>query len=271
MYTNLFDSHTHSENSPDGNHSVLYMCEQAIANGLTGIAITDHMEANDYVKDNYRTRIQQSIFDITKAQQLLGDRLMISCGVELGQALHNTEAALEVLNMHNFDFVLGSLHAPLGKPDYYYWNFNDPSIVVHDTLVEYYQQQIELAKWGNFDIMGHITYPIRYIWGRSRIPVDISRYSDLIDQLMRTLIENGRGLEVNTSGLRQELGTTLPDLPLLKRYHELGGELITIGSDAHYTEHVGAGVEYAMDMLRSIGFKYFCFYKNREPRMLQLA
>ena len=271
MSTNLFDSHPHSENSPDGNHSVLYMCEQAIANGLTGIAITDHMEANDYVKDNYRTRIQQSIFDITKAPQLLGDRLMISCGVELGQALHNTEAALEVLNLHNFDFVLGSLHAPLGKPDYYYWNFNDPSIVVHDTLVEYYQQQIELAKWGNFDIMGHITYPIRYIWGRSRIPVEISRYSDLIAQLMRTLIDNGRGLEVNTSGLRQELGTTLPDLPLLKRYHELGGELITIGSDAHYTEHVGAGVEYAMDMLRSIGFKYFCFYKNREPRMLQLA
>ena len=271
MYTNLFDSHTHSENSPDGNHSVICMCEQAINNGFSGIAITDHMEANDFEKDNYRARMQQSVFDIKRAQQLLGDRLLISCGVELGQALQNKEAALEILNSYDFDFIIGSLHALEGKLDFYYWDYNDPGIVIHDSLVQYYQQQIELAKWGHFDVMGHITYPIRYIWGRSRIPVDLNLYMDLIDQLLRTLIENGRGIEVNTSGLRQELGTTLPDLPLLKRYRQLGGEIITIGSDAHYAEHVGAGVEYAMDLLRQAGFEYFTFYKERQPRMLHLA
>ena len=85
MYTNLFDSHTHSENSPDGNHSVLYMCEHAADIGLSGIAITDHLECNDFIKDNYRARIQQSVFDIRRAQQLMGDKLLISCGIELAR------------------------------------------------------------------------------------------------------------------------------------------------------------------------------------------
>ncbi|MBR5558964.1 MAG: histidinol-phosphatase HisJ family protein [Oscillospiraceae bacterium] len=271
MYTNLFDSHTHSENSPDGNHSVLNMCEQAADIGLSGIAITDHLECNDFIKDNYRTRVQQSVFDIRRAQQLLGDKLLISCGIELGQALQNKDAALEILNTYDFDFVLGSLHALEGKLDFCYWDYSDPNIIIHDSLVDYYKQQIDLAKWGHFDVMGHITYPIRYIWGKNRIPVDITRYSDLIDELLRTLIEKGRGIEVNTSGLRQELGTTLPDFPLIKRYRELGGEIITIGTDAHFVEDIGNGVEYTMDMLREAGFEYFSFFKGRQPRMLKLA
>ncbi len=271
MYSNLFDSHTHSVNSPDGNHPVLALCRQAAQTGLSGIAITDHLECNDFEKDNYRQRIRQSVADIKAAQQQLGGSLQISCGVELGQPLQNTDAALEILGSYHFDFVLGSLHALAGKLDFYYWDYSDPTIDIHQSLVDYYTQQIELARWGHFDVMGHITYPIRYIQGRSGIPVDLGQYMDLIDQLLRTLIENGRGIEVNTSGLRQELSTTLPDLPLLRRYRQLGGEIITTGSDAHYTEHIGSGLPHAMQLLQEAGFGYVTFFKERKPHMIKLA
>jgi len=270
MYTNLFDSHTHSENSPDGNHSVMCMCERAVELGLSGLSITDHMEANEYEEFGYRARVQQSIFDIQKAQSLLGDRVLISCGLELGQALQNPAAAKEVLGLCDYDFVIGSLHALAGMKDFYYLDYNDPKIVIRDLVNDYYSQCIDLARWGHFDVLGHLTYPIRYIWGRARIPVDLGLYSDAIDELMRTLISNGRGIEVNTSGLRQGLGTTLPDLPLVRRYRQLGGEIITIGSDAHCAEDLGTGIEYAMDLLKEAGFRHFTFYKERQPRMLDL-
>lgn len=271
VYANLFDSHTHSEHSPDGNHPVLALCQQAAENGLVGLAITDHLECNDFENDNYRQRIRRSVDNIHTAQIQLGSQIQISCGVELGQPLQNTAAALEILTSYDFDFVLGSLHALAGKPDFYYWDFDDPAIDIRQSLVDYYTQQIELARWGRFDVMGHITYPIRYIQGRSGIPVNLGEYGDLIDTLLRTLIEAGRGIEVNTSGLRQELGTTLPDLPLLRRYRELGGEIITTGSDAHYTQHIGSGLGRGMELLEAAGFRYFAYFKERRPQMLKLA
>lgn len=271
MYANRFDSHTHSENSPDGNHSVMCLCERAIEMGLKGIIITDHMESNDYIKENFLARMEQSIFDTQKAKAVLGERIIINQGIELGQPLCDPQAAETVLALTKYDYVIGSVHLPVGKQDYYYWDFDDPAISIHETVTEYFEQLIETARWGRFDCLGHMTYLIRYIWGRSRIPVDFTNYSDYIDTLFKVLIEGGRGIEVNTSGLRQYLGEALPSLKWVKRYRELGGEIVTIGSDAHYAEDLGAGGDYAMDLLKEAGFRYFAFYKERTPRMMRLV
>ncbi len=271
MRCSLFDSHTHSDNSPDGFHSVLYLCESALQQGLKGFALTDHVECHDMQEYGYEQRLRQSVFELERARQLFEGRLVLAAGVELGQPTQNLPAAEAILDGYPFDFVLGSLHNSRGRPDAYFVNFNDPQVCVRDELEVYYKEYIELAKWNRFDSLAHLTYPIRYIWGKYRIPVDFSAYSDYIDELFRLLAQNGRGLEINTSGMRQGLGFTLPALELIKRFRQLGGEIITLGSDAHYGEHLGADFAYAIHMLREAGFKRYAFFLKRQPIFLEIT
>ena len=118
--------------------------------------------------------------------------------------------------------------------------------------------------------MGHLTYPLRYIEGDHGIPVDLSKHQEAIDGIFRALIDSGKALEVNTSGLRQKIGRALPDLPLVRRYRELGGELVTLGSDAHCVEDLGKGIEAGMDLLREAGFRHFAVYEQHKPILLPL-
>ena len=90
-----------------------------------------------------------------------------------------------------------------------------------------------MAEWGQFDVLAHITYPLRYIIGDYGREINLDRFQPLIDKLFYTIIRKGIVLEVNTSGLRQKINATLPDEELLRRYYGLGGRLVTIGSDAH--------------------------------------
>ena len=121
-----------------------------------------------------------------------------------------------------------------------------------------------------FDSMAHITYPIRYMNGKHHLGVDLSRMDDLIDLTLRTLAQNGRALEINTSGLRGTIGETSPTLKYVKRFRELGGEYVTLGSDAHAAEDLGEGIQQAMELACQAGFSYFTFYKKRQPRLLQI-
>ena len=137
-------------------------------------------------------------------------------------------------------------------------------------LEEYYQELYEIARLNLFDSMAHITYPIRYMNGKHHLGVDLSRMDDLIDLTLRTLAQNGRALEINTSGLRGPIGETSPTLKYVKRFCELGGEYVTLGSDAHAAEDLGEGIQQAMELACQAGFSYFTFYKKRQPRLLQI-
>ena len=115
-----------------------------------------------------------------------------------------------------------------------------------------------------------MTYPLRYIVEDHGIPVELTRHREQIDGVFRALIRAEKALEVNTSGLRQKIGRTLPDLPLLARYHELGGRLVTLGSDAHRAEDLGKGVDEGMELLKQAGFREFAVYEKRKPTLLPL-
>ena len=93
---------------------------------------------------------------------------------------------------------------------------------------------------------------------------------DQIDLVLRTLAQNGKALEINTSGLRGPIGEASPTLKYVKRFRELGGEFVTLGSDAHSVEELGEGIPEAMEMASQAGFSYFTFYKKRQPRLLQI-
>lgn len=267
MYVNVFDSHTHSNNSGDGKHSVLYLGETAEQKEMMGFCVTDHYECAK-PGGQFEIRIRNSVIETGKARVSFDSRLLITSGVEIGQATRDFAEAERLLSQHRFDFVIGSLHSDSAMDDYCYLDFT--SLNVDMILDRYYDEMLELCRWNRFDVLGHLTYPLRYITGKFHIRVDMHRYDEVIREIFDTLIKAGRGIEINTSGLRQGLGETMPALKYAKMYKDCGGEIITIGSDAHCKQDLGANIQDGMALLEEAGFKYFAFFKHREPRMLKL-
>lgn len=263
-YKKLMDLHTHTDNSPDGHHSPMYMCESAQLKGLRAIAFTDHCEVDSYYKDHYDRACYQTYFEMVKARSAFCGRLIVAAGIELGQPAYDTDLADKILASREYDVVIGSVHNLRNREDFY---FMDYSNVTHDEidsmLEEYFKELYTMAQWGNFDIFAHLTYPLRYIVGENNIAVDMKKYDDIIEETLRTVAEKGIALEINTSGLRQPIGETLPTLPYVKRFKELGGENITIGSDSHYASDVGAGIEDGMALAAEAGFTHTVLYQRR--------
>ena len=267
MYSNLFDSHVHSDNSHDGELSISFLCEHAQQKNLMGICITDHYELNLNL-DQADICLRNSFMETGRARQAFDQRLLVASGIEMGQATRNIEKAESVLRKYRFDFVIGSLHCDRYMDDYAYVDFSGLNVEL--VLQHYYEEMLELCQWGAFDTLAHMTYPLRYITGQYHIQVDMNQYRDLIAEILRTLADNGLGLEINTAGLRREIGQTSPTLEYVKLFRDLGGEILTFGSDAHRAQDLGAGIECAMDMAKEAGFSYFAFFKKRNPRMLRL-
>ncbi len=265
----ICDCHCHSEWSFDGSESTDDICRKAVEKGIDVIAITDHCEANGWNNPdesefgNFAELIPQSAAHMKESQKKYAGKVKLLRGIELGQAMQDLEAAEKSLALDDFDFVLASVHNVRNMRDFYWLDYEKLS--VDELLKTYFKEILEVVRWNRFDSLAHLTYPLRYISGKSGIKVDMSRYFYITDEIFKTLTENGKALEVNTSGLRQELGKTMPDAELLKRYRELGGEYITIGSDAHCSEDIGSGINEAIKLLHDTGFTKYHYFEQHKP------
>lgn len=259
----LVDSHTHSDHSVDGIDPVLKMSEQADILELEAITITDHCEIDEFFDAGARRAIIQSYYTAAKAKCVFATDTKILCGAEFGQPCHNLEAAKAALAARPYDFILGSIHHLRGEPDFYYLNYINRD--ADDLLKRYFDELVETIEWGEFDSLAHLTYPLRYMIGEYKLDIDINKYNDKIDEILKLLSEKGKALEINGSGLRQKIGVTLPTLSYVKRFKELGGEMITVGSDAHCCEDIAKGVEEAMQCALDAGFKSIVYFEKRKP------
>ncbi len=270
-FVNLYDSHTHSDNSPDGRESVTYMCERAIENGLRGLAVTDHCEVDAFESGRFHISTRQSNFEALKAKTVFRGSLIVSAGIELGQPLSNLSISENLLSAYEFDFVLASMHNMTDGTDYYYVDYSEMSETDIDSLLRtYFKDVLDITRWNGFDCLAHLTYPIRYISGASGIPVNLAKYSDTIDEILSLLAQNGKALEINTSGYRQGLDAPLPPLDCVRRFRELGGEYVTIGSDGHRSEDVGKNIADGMKLAREAGFDQFAIYLSRTPMLIDI-
>lgn len=269
-YKNLVDLHVHTDNSFDGKHSAMYLCETAIEKGLRAVAFTDHIEIDGFYQGNFDRTAVQSYFEAAKARSAFNGKLMVCIGVELGQAIYDKPSAEKLLASMNYDFVLGAIHNLPGVTDFYYMDFSDESVNYMDMLARYFEFELQLAQWDKFDSLAHLTYPLRYIVGKYGGRVDMSKFSEIIDEILETLIKNGKALEINSSGLRGPLGVTLPDEGIIRRYKKLGGKLATIGSDAHDAEQIGEGVAQSYDLALKCGFDAVAVYQGRTPTMIPI-
>ncbi len=268
-YKNVIDFHIHTDNSNDGHDSLMVMSERAVQKGIRAIAVTDHAECHRYWRDSFHLATRYSYFETLKARSAFLGQLAIMTGIELGQPLHNLEAASDALGSNKFDFVIGSLHLVRGNQDF--WKIDYHTANVPRLLHQYLDEIYEMVCWGQFDTLAHITYPLRYIVGTHRIPVDLKDYEPQIRQILERMIADGIALELNTQGYRTEYGRPTPDLDILQMYKEMGGRYVTIGSDAHYAADVGAGIEDGMDLLVKAGFENITIFDKREPILLPIV
>lgn len=266
-YTNFYDLHTHSEHSFDGHHSCTLMCESAVEKGLKGIAITDHCEIDS--KDcDFDKLCGNQFFDTTKSAKIFSKEIKVYKGIEMGQAIYNKPLAESILNKYKYDFVLGSIHNLENMEDFFFLDYNHYD--VYKLLEKYFENIYKLCEWNRFDSLAHLTYPLRYITGKYKIRVDLSKFSEVINSILALLIKNEKALEINTSGFFNEMQDILPSADIVKKYKELGGKYITIGSDSHFCDKIGMGIEQGMDAALKCGFTHITVFENREPELIEI-
>ena len=265
----LWDTHMHTHFSGDSNADPAAMARSAIEKNLAGICITDHLDY-DYPNepDLFTIDFPQYEKGIRQLQADFSDSLNINFGIELGLQPHLAKKHHEILQEMDFDFVIGSSHVVHGLDPYYPAYYEGRS--EHAAYLEYFESILEnLAVFDNFDVYGHIDYVVRYGPNRN-LKYSYQKYADVIDAILEKLIDIGKGIEINTGGFKYGLGHPNPTEDIIKRYHELGGEIITIGADAHKPEHVAFDFAKVPDILKAAGFQYFTVFEKRKPAFLPL-
>lgn len=283
----LSDFHTHSSNSGDSETKMQFQIESAIKKGIQHLCITEHMDfdypqvpagheseecsfilnASDYyneylaMKDKYEKNNNYNSNND-------GRKFNLYFGVELGLQEQISTENEKFSKSYPFDFIIASSHT-LYKLDPYYeefWYDLNETTVISDYFKSIYEN---ICLFNNFDIYGHLDYIIRYSKGKD-LNFKYADFSDEIDTVLKKIIEMGKGIEINTGGLKNGLKYPNPNPDILKRYKEFGGEIITIGSDAHTPEYIAWKFDIAEAVLKDCGFKYYTTFANRKPEFHNL-
>lgn len=264
MDIKIIDMHTHTINSPDGNHSAELMAKTAFENGIDAVAFTDHCECDYFDTENYPERVENSFADTSAVKVKFDGKIEILRGIELAQPHYVPELAKKIIDAHNYDVVIGSLHNLRNMEDFYYMKSFD-GFDIEALMNQYFDEIIGMLEWGNFDVLAHITYPFRYIFNLCGYVEDINKYAPKVDELLKLCAEKDKALEINMGGLKYPINKPSPDIDTVKRYKELGGKLISVGSDSHYAERIGFGIDKAYEIARESGFKSVVKFRERKP------
>ncbi len=259
------DFHMHTSASEDSDAPIAAMFDAAVAKGFQVVAVTDHVEMTGYHTLGYDKAAVESWRMMEEAIPAYQDRLRVARGVELGQPLYDLPQAEALLAAYPYDFVLGSQHKLGDDVDYYFYDYTN--VDVGEAMDRYFDATLELVEWGRFHSLAHLTYPFRYIPPEKQ-PADYSRWQERIDAVFRAMAQRDIALEINVSGLRNpQLNSAHPDLPLVRRFRELGGEKITVGADAHKPEDVGAHIRDGLHIAEEAGFRYTAVYFGGKAEM----
>jgi histidinol-phosphatase (PHP family) len=266
------DFHTHSLCSPDGSFPMERMALAAMEAGLQEICFTDHWDLLDYRGNFCFTYDWNPVrAQFAEAVARCGEKIRIRFGIELGEAPESFESADRGLQAApELDFVICSIHnmgsAYHGGKDFYFSDYKKNLELCFEHLDLYFPKLLSCAAWGNFDALGHLTYPLRYMRDRDGQKVTFDRYAAQIDELFRTLAGRGKALELNVN----RGGDISEQLAIFRHYKACGGEFVTVGSDAHKPEHVGKSIREGYELLREAGFRYVTRYEKRKPEQIKL-
>ena len=187
-------------------------------------------------------------------------------GVEINVPHLFPDRARQLLSGAELDLVVGSAHN-LKKDgmDFCEWTYPDEARC-YEALDDYFDSLLSMSKMPEADILGHIPYPLRYMNIRDGNHAVLDDYYQRIEQILSNLAARGAGMELNTNR-----GKSVADYrPILERFRALGGEIVTLGSDAHLAEDIGKGIAEGAELLRQLGFRYYTVYRRRKPEFIPL-
>ena len=239
----LSDSHIHTMFSSDSEEDPVNVVNNAISLGFKHICFTDHNDFDAPLEDGkvmFEQGLMRSVADRVNAYD----------------------------SKKQLDFIIGSSHLVYGEDPYYpeFWEKRSAK----DTVLTYYESILDnLSCCHNFDVYGHLDYIARYIPANS-YTYDWHDFNDLICIILKTIIEQGKGIEINTAGLKYGMTEPNPCLDIVKMYHDLGGEIITVGSDAHEVKFFAYRFDVVADMLKNAGFNYYTIFNERKPEFIRL-
>lgn len=265
----MYDFHIHSNFSLDSKATMESIVKSAIEKNLRTICFTDHVDfeaTEDKIDLSFRPR--DYLKDINRVKYKYRDCIEILAGVEIGAQPGLEERYQSFVDEYDFDFVIMSLHA-INQKDIFQ-EYNSTELSSSSIISKYYDEMLYCVNsYDNFDVVGHLDYIDRYI-DNKEILQNYDLYMEKIENILKIIIDKGKGIELNTSGLRYRLGVTHPKSSILKLYKDLGGDIITFGSDSHVAEHVGYGYRLSEKILKDMGFKYLYLYRKRKKYPIQI-
>ena len=253
----MYDYHMHTRVSFDGHDSGLAMALAAKEKGIREICFTDHVDYTPEMDMVFDTAVYNAEYDHLEVPGLL-----IRRGMEFGLTPDNPGQLKIDLNRRHFDFVLGSVHLVEGIDVYMepYWagkTYDEAIRLFLETTLE------SVRVHEDYDVLGHLTFICK---ARANPRQELLHYCDhktIMDEILRELVKRGKGMELNTSGI-DRCGGPLPTLEYFQRFHELGGRIVTVGSDAHDTRRAGQYTHEMTAELKKI-FGYVCTFEDRKP------
>lgn len=267
------DYHLHSSFSGDSQTPMEDMICKGIELGLTHMCFTEHQDFDFPVSDvspegMFLTNTDSYLYDLLRYKEKYKDQIKLLFGIEIGLQPHLTRKLAAYVKSYDFDFVIGSSHVCNGMDPYRSIFFEGKT--EQEAYGEYFLSIIDnIKKFFNFDVYAHLDYVVRYGPCRDE-NYSYAQYSDLFDTMLKLLIEKGKGIELNTGGLKKGMRDLHPCMEVVRRYRELGGEIITIGSDSHDTAHITDAFPRASAILQECGFKYYTIFENRLPEFRRI-
>lgn len=256
----MFDYHMHSIVSFDGHDSGLQLVQAAKAAGLKEICFTDHLDYDPLGKMGvlaFDTARYNAEYDCLQMEGL-----KIRRGMEFGMTTDNRAQFKADLKRCPFDFVLGSIHFVDDLDVYFEEYWHDKT--VFEAERRYLEATLDCVRLhDDFDVLAHLTYIGKTSSHHAPRPVPFAEHRELIDEILKTVAQKGKGLEMNTSGV-DRCGGFLPTEDYFRRFKEFGGQIVTVGSDAHTATRVGQYSFEACEILKDI-FGYVCTFEDRKP------
>lgn len=263
------DFHIHTSLSEDSTAPMEEMIVQGIRAGLTTMCFTEHMDRNYPGGEPGYFEVDTKAYreKFLECRAKFGTRIELLFGIELGLSPDLARWQGEYTASWPFDFVIGSAHLVHGEDPFYPEFYKSGE---EEGYRRYFESVLEnLEAFSNIDTFGHLDYVVRYGPNKNQY-YTYEKYHREIDSILTSLIEKKIALEVNTGGYKYGLGQPNPAADVLKRYRELGGSLITVGSDAHEPKFLAYEFEKAGELLKACGFEHYTQFYGRVPVQVSL-
>lgn len=253
------DYHVHTSFSDDSDCPMEEMIKKALDIGIDEIAFTEHVDYG--VKTDLNCDYEQYFTQLDEMEKKYQGRLRIRKGIEFGVQTHTVPLFRQDFEKYDFDFVILSSHQIEDKE---FWSYEYQEGKTQDVYQRAYYEAIYevMQKYTDYSVLGHLDMIKRYD-AAGEYPDE--KILDIVEKILRLAIAGGKGIEVNTSCFHYGLKDLTPSGKILSLYHDLGGRIITIGSDTHDTNRLGDHVREAKEILKNIGFRQYCTFSRMEP------